>query len=126
MFERIILEFSNGSYRPSSEFTSKSIEYWSNLLTQDIHNDVKLAWFFESLEKAREGSEFAGGDELILFLEEGIVVVRHEQALDEKEHVGRCELLACKQLLRDWAQVLEEQPVVVTLVQEGNRIYLSW
>lgn len=126
MFERIILEFNNGSYRPSSEFTSKSIEYWSNLLTQDIHNDAKLAWFFESLEKAQEGAEFAGGEELILFLEEGMVVVRHEQALDEQEHVGRCELLACKQLLRDWAQVLEERPVVVTLVQEGKRIYLSW
>lgn len=126
MFERVVLEFANNRYRPSTAYTSKSIEYWTHLLTQDIHTEVQLAWFFESLEKAQEGSEFAGGEELILFLEDGMVIVRHEDAPDEQVAIGCCELTAYRQLLRDWAQVLEEQPVVVTLVQEDNRIYLLW
>lgn len=127
--ERIILQKETGRYRSDIPYRDiPCIEFWAYLLTEEILDVDTVQWYLERTQQAKEGKFIAGGNQMELELENGLVFLRREydDRNDPAALVAYCELEACKQLFCDWTRVLKEKPEVVTLVQEGNRIFLLW
>lgn len=105
---------------------ASSIAFWSYFLRREAPLIRLAEWYLRMIEQETRDGEICGGNEMVLFLEKGEVIVRDECEQDEEINVGRCEYEAAKQLLRDWIKVLEEKPEQVSVIQEGNKISLMW
>lgn len=102
-----------------------SIEFWTYFLMEEIEDAADARWYARRLEKAEDGG-IGGGNTMVMFLENGQVIIRDECEQGEEVKVGRCEYEAAKKLLLDWARVLEEKPEKVELIQEGDRLSLIY
>lgn len=125
MLEKVILKYTSEGYKNITMSKNISIGRWLYFLTHEIEDLNDAKWYLNDFENAVEG-EICSGFTTVLFLENNFIIIRREWAQDEEIEVGRCEYEAAKQLLRDWARVLEEKPEQVTLVQEGDRLSLVW